>query len=81
MSTYKSYIYILMFKLNNDNQSEIVSFNIENIMLIANAICCPEGGLNVREVGPMALTGSVMPILKSFLSLGMFKVIVNQGFL
>ena len=69
---------ILVLKLDYDNQAEIIALDIENVVLIADAINRVECGTDVSEVRPVAFPSFRVPFLQSVLSLGMCGVVSYQ---
>lgn len=78
MSAYKSDIHKLMLKLYNNNQAKIVTFYIENVMLITHAIHRVKRGLNIRKTRPMTLASLGIPFIQSDFSLWVLGVVINK---
>jgi len=78
MSSYPPYKNVLAPKSNYDNQSEIITLDIENIVLIAYTISRVEGCPDIGKACPTAFPSLRVPIFQSFLRLWMIEVIVNQ---
>lgn len=53
MSTDKAYIYELYGKLDNDNQPISITFDIENIVLIAYIVYSVESFLDIGKTSPL----------------------------
>lgn len=63
MSSYKTNIYKLNGKLDNDNNSICIPFYIEYIMLIANIVNTIKSWLNISKIIPLAFLDNRNPFL------------------
>ncbi len=52
MSANKAYIYALWRELNNNNEPEIIAFNVEYIVLVANIVNTVERVLYISKTSP-----------------------------
>lgn len=75
MRPYESYQHELGYKFYNRHQSKIISFNVENIVLITNGINGIECLLNVSEIFPLGFLYPCGPILKHGFSRGIALII------
>lgn len=78
MCSNEPYEDVLMIKLNYDNQAEIITLDIENVVLIADTIRRVERCSYVCEASPMAFPSFGVPLFQRLLCLGMFGVVISQ---
>lgn len=48
------------------DQSVIIAFDVEDIMLISNIICCRKVNTYLRQIVPLSLLGDVIPSLQRY---------------
>ena len=78
MSADKTYKYILRCEFNHYNQTEVVAFDFEYIMLISNIINGIESLLDVGKTMPFSFFGFFVPVIKGCFCLRMFSVVFYQ---
>ena len=78
MSANETYKYILRCEFYDNNQTEVIAFDVEYIMLIANIIDGVEGFLYVGKTMPFCFLGFFEPIIKGCFCLWVLGVILNQ---
>lgn len=48
------------------DQLVIIAFDVEDIMLISNIICCRKVNTYLRQIVPLSLLGDVIPSLQRY---------------
>lgn len=75
MCSYKSDIYKLRCELYHHDQTKIVAFDVEHIMLVSNRIYRIESLANIGKIIPFALLDFLNPLFESGLRFGMGFII------
>lgn len=65
-------------ELDDYNQSIVIAFNVEHIVLIANRVYTVERFLYVGEASPLCPSRFFEPVLQWNACLGFFCIVVNQ---
>lgn len=77
MRAYKTDIHKSYRKLHNSHKTKIISFDIENIVLISYIINAVESIFHIRKTSPFASFYFLNPILQSDFRLGMiFRILL-----
>lgn len=65
-----------MAELDYHDQTEIIPFDIEYVMLVADTIHRIECGSNIGKTCPMASAGFRVPFFQSILGFGVRRIII-----